>query len=284
MKTRYRWLSATALLLLAGCVQPHQIDLIEREQRRLRNDVVSVQSEVEAVRASLADTRANIQQMQRDVSAIREKVDETRVQVGRQIGQSSREGDQRVKNLESKLVKVEDDLKTQGELLRTQTELLKKREEELKQIQEAAQAAAREPPPMDGAAEGSIAESEPVKREYENAWRALEKKDYRLAITRFKDFLKKHPKSKLAGNAQYWIGECHYALREFDQAILEFDTVRRKYPQGEKVSAALLKQGFAFAELGEKVNARLILQEVVEKFPQSPEAARAKQKLKSIES
>jgi TolA-binding protein len=60
--------------------------------------------------------------------------------------------------------------------------------------------------------------------------------------------------------------------------------VRSKYPQSDKVPAALLKQGFAFAELGEKVNARLVLQEVVEKYPQSPEAARAKQRLKAIES
>jgi TolA-binding protein len=45
-----------------------------------------------------------------------------------------------------------------------------------------------------------------------------------------------------------------------------------------------LKQGFAFAELGEKVNARLILQEVVEKYPQSAEAVRARQRLKSLES
>ncbi|MGH7825241.1 MAG: tol-pal system protein YbgF [Candidatus Binatia bacterium] len=279
-------LSAVVVVSLAGCIQPQQIDLIEREQRRLRRDIGVVQSDIEGVRANLADTRANTQQMQREVSAVKERLDETRVKVGRELGQTSREGDQRVKNLESKLAKLEDELKIQGELLKSQGELLNKREEELKQLRETAQAAAQREPatPGDGVAEGAAAESDAVKKDYETGWRAVEKKDYRVAISRFKDFLKKHPKSKLAGNAQYWIGECHYALREFDQAILEFDTVRRKYPQGEKVSAALLKQGYAFAELGEKVNARIILQEVVEKYPQSPEAARAKQKLKSIES
>lgn len=217
MKTPYVWLSA-ALLWLAGCVQPQQIDLIEREQRRLRGDIGNVQSDVEAVRANLADTRANIQQMQRDVSAVKERLDETRFQVGKQIGQSSREGDQRVKNLELKLAKLEEELKTQGELVKTQSELLQKREDELKQIREAAQAAQREPAAQrDGLAEGAVGESDVIKRDYENAWRAVEKKDYRIAISRFKDFLKKYPKSKLAGNAQYWIGECHYALREFDR-------------------------------------------------------------------
>ena len=136
----------------------------------------------------------------------------------------------------------------------------------------------------EGAVESAAGETAAIKRDYEIAWQAMEKKDYRVAITRFKDFLKRHPKSNLADNAQYWIGECHYGLREFDQAIIEFDAVRRRYPQGDKVAAALLKQGFAFAELGEKLNARLLLQEVAEKFPDSPEAAKAKLKLKSIES
>src|SRR3989338_7662626 len=46
----------------------------------------------------------------------------------------------------------------------------------------------------------------------------------------------------------------------------------------------LLKQGFAFAELGDKVDARLILQELVDRYPQAPEAGKAKQKLKALES
>jgi tol-pal system protein YbgF len=134
------------------------------------------------------------------------------------------------------------------------------------------------------ASETAAAETDTIRRDYEAALRVLEQKDYNLAISRFREFVKKYPKSRLANNAQYWIGESYYALRQFDQAILEFDEVRRSDPPGDKVAASLLQQGFAFAELGERVNARLILQEVVEKYPQSPEAARAKQRLKALES
>jgi len=111
-----------------------------------------------------------------------------------------------------------------------------------------------------------------------------EQKKYREAIVRLNAFLKKHPQSELADNAQYWIGESYYALKKFDQAILEYDAVRRKYPSGNKVPAALLKQGFAFAELGDKVDARLILQELIARYPQSKEAVMAKQKVKALES
>ncbi|HTN71117.1 MAG TPA: tol-pal system protein YbgF [Methylomirabilota bacterium] len=281
MKNDCLYLMLLMVLGLAGCVAPQQIDLVEREQRRIRNDQASAQTDLDAIRGSLADTRANVQQMQREVNALKERFEELRVQMGKQLGQSSREGDQRVKNFEGRLAKLEEDSKAQAELL-------KKRDEELKQLREAGQAAQAEQRAEAAAAserlaEGNMAESEAIRKEYEAAWRSLDKKDYKGALARFKDFLKKYPKSKLAGNAQYWIGECHYALKEFDQAILEFDAVR-KYPQSEKVPAALLKQGFAFAELGEKVNARLILQEVIEKYPQSPEAVRAKQRLKTLES
>ena len=268
------------LLWLSACVQPQQIDLIEREQRRIRGETTGTQSEIESIRASLADTRANLQQLQREFSAVKERIEETRYQVGRQIGQSSREGEQRLKNLEGQVAKLDEAVKAQESLLKT-------RDEEIKQLRgmvETAQKALTESPPAEAAPEFVAGESEQVRRGYETAWRAMVKKDYKLAIERFKEFLKKYSKSKLAVNAQYWIGECHYALREFDRAIIEFDAVRRKYPQGDKVPAALLKQGYAFAELGEKVNARLILQEVVEKYPQSSEAAKAKLKLKALES
>lgn len=278
MLTHFSLCVGVTAISLSACVNPQQIELMEREQRRLRSENATLLSEVEAARSNLADTRANMQQMQREISALNEKLEETRYQMGRQIGQSSRVGDQRIKDLEARLATLDEEFKAQGALLKT-------REEEIKEIRDAIQAGQKSAAATtDGTADATAAETETVKRDYETAWRALEKKDYKGAISRFKEFLKKHPKSKLAGNAQYWIGESHYALREFDQAILEFDTVRRKYPQGEKVSAALLKQGYAFAELGEKVNARLILQEVVEKYPQSPEATRAKQKLKSLES
>jgi tol-pal system protein YbgF len=246
----------------------------------MRGETTNVQSEIEAIRSSLADTRANVQQMQREFSALKERIEETRFQMGRQIGQSSREGDHRLKELEGRVAKL-------SEALKAQEASIKSRDEELKQLRETTQTvqkALSEPAPTEGIFEAAAGESEAVKRDYEAAWRVMERKDYKAAIGRFKDFLKKHPKSKLAANAQYWIGESYYALREFDQAIIEFDAVRRRYPQGEKVPAALLKQGFAFAELGEKVNARLILLELAEKYPQSPEAAKAKLRLKSLES
>jgi tol-pal system protein YbgF len=262
--------AALAVVGVSACVQPERVEVLEREQRRIQNDNLGQQKEIDATRASLADTRANLQQVEREVSSLKELIEETRHQVGRQIDNTSREGDQRVKDLEARFAKL-------AEGFKSQEEQLKLREDELKDARKGLQLPAE-------TTEMASAENETIRRDYEVAWRNLEKRDYRIAIARFKDFQKKYPKSNLAANAQYWIGESHYALREFDQAIIEFDAVRTKYPEAAKVPAALVKQAYAFAELGENSNARLLLQEVVEKYAPTPEATQAKQKLKSLES
>jgi tol-pal system protein YbgF len=262
--------ASLAVVGVSACVQPERVEVLEREQRRIQTDNLSQQKEIDATRASLADTRANLQQVQSQLSSVKELIDATRHQVGQQIDTTSRQGDQRVKDLEARFAKL-----TEG--LKSQEEQLKLREDELKEVRKGLQLPAE-------ATEIASAENETIRRDYEVAWQNLEKRDYRIAIGRFKDFQKKHPKSNLAANAQYWIGESHYALREFDQAIIEFDAVRTKYPEAAKVPAALLKQAYAFAELGENPNARLLLQEVVEKYAQTPEATQAKQKLKALES
>lgn len=282
------------LLLFGGvafsaCTIPQQVDLIEKEQRRIRfeqtgldKDITALRRDLDGARESLADTRANLEQLRREIGAVNEKVEEVRLQLDRQLGESTRTGDQRIRELENRLAKTESALKLQETLL-------KAREDELRLLREsvlAGQGAKPAPPatPTAVSAREAPPAEELAKKEYEEALALMERKDYRGAIARFKEFLKKHPQSEYADNAQYWIGEAHYALREFDQAILEFDAVRRNYPKGDKVPAALLKLGFSFAELGDKVDARLILKELLDRYPQSEEAQKAKQKLKTLES
>src|SRR5207244_13628576 len=119
MNGRLLWLIGATFVWLSACVQPQQIELIEREQRRLRGDTASVNPDVEALRASLADTRANLQQIQRVFNAMKERIEETRYQVGRQLGQSSREGDQRVKDLETSDDKLDELVKAKEAIMKS---------------------------------------------------------------------------------------------------------------------------------------------------------------------
>src|SRR4030065_2894968 len=95
-------------------------------------------------------------------------------------------------------------------------------------------------------------------------------------------FLSTYPDHKFAGNSQYWLAEIYYARAEWEMAILEFDKLLKKYSGSEKVPAATLKQGFAFEKLGANKEARVLLEQVVTKFPESPEAGLAKKRLQSM--
>jgi len=117
---------------------------------------------------------------------------------------------------------------------------------------------------------------------YTSAKHAFDQGNFEPAREGFQEIIKQYPKSKNADNAQFWIGEIYYREKWYEKAILEYQKVIEKYPKGNKVPASLLKQGFSFLALGEKSNARLILNELATKHPKSNEAKIAKQKLKGL--
>ncbi len=111
---------------------------------------------------------------------------------------------------------------------------------------------------------------------------AFDKGDYNRSHNMFRMLVNQYPNAAYADNAQFWLGEIYYRQRQYENAILEYQTVIEKYPQGNKVRASLLKQGFSFANMGDGANARLILQELVDKHPGSSEARIARQKLDTL--
>lgn len=271
--------------LLWGCAAGR----LEERQMTLQTDYKQLSDDLNDTRTRLADTRASMADLQRQVNTLKGMLEE-RTGGGQGLGSDSYGA------LNARITTLEEEVKSQAALLEV-------REEELRLLRDAVlipgkgtqntkalkqlEASRSVPPPAkaeatDKEVPGEADETAAVRQEYEDAWKLLQNKDYRGAIAQFKRFLRKNPTSAFADNAQYWIGESYYALKEFDQAILEFDVVRRQYPDGDKVPAALLKQGYAFAELGDRVDARLILQEVIDRYPQSQEAQKARNKVISL--
>ncbi|MCK5543225.1 MAG: tol-pal system protein YbgF [Desulfobacterales bacterium] len=117
---------------------------------------------------------------------------------------------------------------------------------------------------------------------YKHAKNLLDKEKYDSARLEFERFINLFPDSKNADNARYWIADTYFREKWYEKAILEYQKVIEKYSTGNKVVAALLKQGFSFAELGEKANARLILKELIKKYPDSNEAGFAEKKLERL--
>jgi tol-pal system protein YbgF len=117
---------------------------------------------------------------------------------------------------------------------------------------------------------------------YQTAYRDYQRGNFDLAIAGFRDFVAKFPKSDLADNAAYWIGESLYSQKKYREAIAQFDMVVNDYPTSDKVPSALLKKGYAYIALGEKAQGIVQLQYVVHEHPKSPEALKARDELKKL--
>jgi len=80
----------------------------------------------------------------------------------------------------------------------------------------------------------------------------------------------------------YANAEAAFEKKDWKQAIVEYENYRKASPKGKNYSAATLKIGMAFHELNMKDEAKAFYEEVVAKFPDSKEAKKASQRLKSM--
>jgi tol-pal system protein YbgF len=132
-----------------------------------------------------------------------------------------------------------------------------------------------------------VAAKEPAKKQdketmYAAAYQTFKDGHYDKSRTEFKNFLATYPDTEYAGNAQFWIGECYFFEKNYEQAILEYEKVAKNYPKGNKVPYALLKQGLSFLNLGDKTSAKLLLQQVIKDYPNTNQARIARSKLQEI--
>ena len=118
------------------------------------------------------------------------------------------------------------------------------------------------------------------KQLYDAAYLDLTKGKYELAITGFSNYLRYFPETELADNAQYWLGECYYAKKNYTKAAIEFHKVLENYSTGEKVPSALYKLGLSLLELKSVGQANKYFEELVNNYPNTQEAKLAKEKLK----
>ncbi|MGE3333324.1 MAG: tol-pal system protein YbgF [Rhodospirillaceae bacterium] len=153
------------------------------------------------------------------------------------------------------------------------------------------------PPKVGAVNSGQLAMAPPVgevklpegtpKVQYDFAFDLLRRNDFARAEVAFRDFLKRHPKDPLAGNAQYWLGETHYVRGDYQQAAVEFMAGYQNYPKTNKGPDNLLKLAMSMSNLGQTQGACTALGRLTKDYPKAPEevakpaaAERAKLKCK----
>ena len=120
------------------------------------------------------------------------------------------------------------------------------------------------------AANVSLPEGTP-KQQYEFAFDFLKRQDYPKAESALRDFLKRHPKDPLAGNAQYWLGETYYVRGDFQQAAVEFMAGYQNHPKTNKGPDNLLKLGMSMSKLNQTPGACTALSRIGKDYPDAPD-------------
>lgn len=282
-----RWLVGIltfSFLALQGCASTSDIDAIKADINQLKKESYDLKKETggikqqisgaakeesfSAVRESQASLYSQVQEVSKDLQVLQGRFDESKFFMDKTMKDSSIE----LELMRSQISKLELRVKELGDKVAKLTET-------------------STPPAPKAGPEGEDAglksqqsrpENDPVK-EYEAAYDTFREKHYKEAREAFNAFIKKYPKDSLVGNAHFWIGESYYADKDYENAILAYETLIKSHQNNEKIPGALLKQGMSFMDLGDKKTAKVLFDKVIEKYPDSREADIAKKKKAEID-
>jgi tol-pal system protein YbgF len=261
------------LAVLFGCATTGDIAYLRQDIDSLYRQLIDVQKELKQLRSessmkirkSQADLDFMLEPLQREIQILKNAVDENRGYLQRpqqELTAFRRDFDIRLNRLEEKIDTVREQM-----------------EAKLDEVSKASKVQPNKEPP----AKGEPSSQEAMEALYKNAKQTYERKEFPAAREKFRAFLAVYPKGELSDNAQFWIGECYYSEKDYEKAIIAYDDVIKKFPKGDKVSSALLKQALCWLELGDKTFAQSLLKQVIREYPRTQQAQIAKEKLKGIQ-
>ena len=267
-------------LLLSSCVVTQQDLQMQRDLLEMKRRLGEAERAVKELQDdSSGGVRAHVETLAGNQADFQAELDGLRVDLQSMQG---RTGDQE---------RINDELRQDLTLLRDELSLqVADHEQRLAKLDAGMAAAPAAPPAVSPSPTTAVAPAvattpagESAPELYDRALKKIrEEQDFNAGRELMEAFLKRYPEHDLAVNAAYWIGETYYAEKNYEQAILQFEEIIQKYGDHPKVASAMLKQALAFESTGDQATAKLLLQRVIERYPLSDEAGKAKQKLQTL--
>ncbi len=253
-----------------------ELSAFRKENKSLENKISALSDENQKLRTELLFRLESLQSEIRTLSTGVEEYKDYLKRPSKEMSQVKEDVEGRLRALEERRKNLEEKNKAQEERIREMEDRLKGAEGKIRQTE------SEKPSPTKEIPSGSKGLSAGAGDVYKDAYETFQKGNFEGARKKFEAFLKQYPNTELSGNAQFWIGETYYLKKDFEKAILEYEKAIAKYPESSKVPAALFKQALAFLEMGDKTNARNLLKRLIERFPHSDQAERAKKKLAAM--
>lgn len=130
---------------------------------------------------------------------------------------------------------------------------------------------------------GSVGDVPPgeYQMRYQEGLDLFHARNYKQAIDIFESLIASDASNSLSDNAQYWVGESHYALRQYKNAIIDFEKVFT-FPKSNKNPDAQFKLGLCYVRLGDGAKARDEFQRLLDVYPESDYVSRAQDHLAGL--
>lgn len=105
------------------------------------------------------------------------------------------------------------------------------------------------------------------------------KRSYTAGRAALNDLLTRFPESDLAPDAIFEIAQSYRAENNLPAADSAYADLALKYPDAPMIPSVLYKRGLILQILGQRAQSRQLFQEVAKRFPRSPEASLARERL-----
>lgn len=212
--------------------------------------------DVEAQNARIAALTTQIDQLKRSLLDLNAQVEQLRTEVARQRGNDE--------------VLARDLAEVQRRLQDTQTSV----DQRVRQLE-----------PQTITLDGKTFKVEPdEKRDFDEALGRLRGADFAGGVAGLKGLLQRNPNTGYKESIRYWLGNAHYGLREYKEAIASFKLLVDQTPDHSRAPEALLSIANCQIELKEGEAARKTLEQVIKQYPQSEAAAAARDRLLTMPS
>lgn len=99
-------------------------------------------------------------------------------------------------------------------------------------------------------------------------------------VSRVQTMLRQFPLSAHADNALYLLGKHYYQQKDFPRSIRYLNQLERDYPNSNKLVSAKFIKAMTFRRMNLDEQAQGVFQDLVRRYPGSPEAYRAMNELR----
>ena len=128
----------------------------------------------------------------------------------------------------------------------------------------------------------SVNQAPPLAETFQAGLRDYNSAKYEVASGEFQDVIHYYPQDELAGTSQFYLGEIAYKQLKLTESVKSYNAVLENFPGNSKAPAAQLRKGLALLQMNRKEAGIHELRLLIQRHPQTPEAAQARTKLSGL--